>query len=270
MNNPLAIRNPKPNRFRPSLRVWLGLALGSLIILLAVTIAGALERVARREVMKVSSQNLENISQQMAREISFGMTRFGKEVMTEALLPTLRNPLSSPEQIRPLLDQFVALHPEFSYLGVVDIPSATVVASNAGLFEGGSAKGRPVFENGRKGLFLGDVHPAARLAELLPKASNGDALRFLDVGAPIMDAEGVKIRVLAAHISFEWTRQIREQILAPTRDLRGVEALLVDSAGKVVLAPNDSIKVGEPIRELVRGKWAILLQSVHGRMARHI
>lgn len=248
------IRDSLARQFRPSLRAWLGLALGSLIILLALTIAGALESVARREVMKVSSQNLENISQQMAREISLGMTRFAKEVQTEALLPTLRDPLSTAEQIRPLLDQFVALHPEFAYVGVIEIASATVTAANAGLFEGGSGAGRPVFENGRKGLFLGDVHEAVRLAELLPKPPSGDALRFLDVAAPIVDANGAKIRVLATHISFEWTRQLREQIISPIKDARGVEALLVDSSGKVVLAPNDSIKIGAPLAGLLKGQ----------------
>ena len=241
-----------PIRFRPSLRLWFGLALGFLIILLALTIAAALERIARREVMKVSSQNLENISRQMAREISFGMTRFAREVETETLLPTLRDPASSAREMRLLLDQFVALHPEFAYVGVIDIASGVALAANGGLFEGSSALGRPVFENGRKALFLGDVHPAVRLAELLPKLPNGDALRFLDVAAPIRDVNGATIRVLATHVSFEWTRQLREQILSPIRDARGVEALLVDSSGKVVLAPNDSIKVGTPISGLLK------------------
>jgi signal transduction histidine kinase/ActR/RegA family two-component response regulator len=241
-------------RIRASLRLWLGLALVTLIILLALTIAAALERIARREVMKVSSQNLENISRQMAREITFGMTRFAREVETEALLPTLRDPASSGKEMRPLLDQFVALHPEFSYVGVIDIASGVAIAANAGLFEGGSALGRPVFENGRKALFLGDVHPAVRLAELLPRLPNGDALRFLDVAAPIRDLNGATIRVLATHVSFEWTRQLREQILSPMRDARGIEALLVDSSGKVVLAPNDSIKVGTPIGDLLKNE----------------
>ena len=247
-----ATRARSLNRFRPSLRLWLGLALGSLIIVLALTIAAALERIARREVMKVSSQNIENISRQMAREISFGMTRFAREVETEALLPTLRDPASSAKEIRPLLDQFVALHPEFAYVGVVDVATGVAVAANGGLFEGGSALGRPVFENGRKGLFLGDVHPAVRLAELLPKLPNGDALRFLDVATPIRGVDGATIRVLATHVSVEWTRQLREQILSPIKDARGVEALLVDSAGKVVLAPNDSIKVGTPMASLLQ------------------
>jgi hypothetical protein len=87
------------------------LALGSLIILLALAIADALESVVRREVIKVLSQNLENISQQMAREISFGMTRFAKEIETTALLPTLCDPLTSPEQIRPLFEQIISFHP---------------------------------------------------------------------------------------------------------------------------------------------------------------
>ena len=240
-------------RFRPGLRLWLALALVSLILVLALAMAVILDNIARREVVKVSSQNLENISRQMAREISSGMSRFAREVETVALLSALRNPDSSANQMRPLLDQFVAHHPEFSYVSVIDIASGVVLAANAGLFEGGSAVGRPVFDNGRKGLFLGDVHPAVRLAELLPKPPSGDALRFLDVALPIIDDNGVAIRVLATHISFEWTRALRAQILSPMKDLRGIEALLVDSAGKVVLAPSDRIKVGEPIASVLKG-----------------
>lgn len=244
----------KNNWFRPGISLWLGIALGILIIALALTIAAALESIARREVMKVSAQNLENISRQMAREISFGMTRFAKEVETMALLPTLRNPVSSTDEIRSALDQFVALHPEFAYVGVIDIQTGIAIAANARLFEGGNLRDRPVFQNGRKGLFLGDVHPAVRLAELLPKLPNGEGLRFLDIALPITDANGAKIRVLATHISFEWTRQLREQILSPMKDTRGIEALLVDSAGKVVLSPNESIRVGTPIVDLLKNK----------------
>ncbi|WP_151633489.1 ATP-binding protein [Noviherbaspirillum aerium] len=249
---PLPPPSSVPLQFRPNLRLRFAVALAVTVLTLALGIAAVLENVASREVAKLSAQNLENISRQMAREISTGMSRFAIEIETQAQIPTLRNPSTKADDMRSILDRFVAHHPEFSYLGVIDVDSARVLAANAGLFEGGSATGRPIFENGKKGLFLGDVHPAVRLAELLPKPPSGDGLRFLDVSVPILDDGGQPTRVLAGHISFEWTRQLREQVLAPIRDARGIEIMLVDTTGKIVLTPNEEIKVGQPIAELVR------------------
>jgi signal transduction histidine kinase/ActR/RegA family two-component response regulator len=236
--------------FKPSLQIGLGLALTIVIFGLALGLAALLERIAEREVTRIASQNLENISKQMAREISAGMNRFAREVENEATLSVLRNPSATADDLRPVLDKFVRRYPEFAFVGIIDVPTAKVVAANGGLFEGGSAKNRPAFENAREKLFLGDVHPAVRLAELLPKLPNGDLLRFLDVGVPVFDERGQLIRVLATHVSFEWTRQVREQILAPIKDLRGVEAMLVDTTGKIVLPPGNDIKVGQPVAAL--------------------
>ncbi|HEV2612008.1 MAG TPA: ATP-binding protein [Noviherbaspirillum sp.] len=253
MQNPQPISEPH-GRKRPeriSLQIYLGIAFSVLFLILALVLAGTLDAFARREVLKLTHQNLENVTRQMARELSAGMNEFGKEVQAQALSHKLRDPNASAAEMREVLDGFVAIHPEFAFIGVIDIASAKVIAANGGIFEGGSAKGRPAFEEAKTSLFLGDVHDAVRLAELVPKSPNGEPARFLDASTPINDPEGKPFRVLAGHISFHWTDQVRNTVLAPLRASRGIEMLLLDTKGKVVLAPNDQIKTGTAIRSLL-------------------
>ncbi|MDB5840638.1 MAG: putative histidine kinase, classic [Herminiimonas sp.] len=233
-----------------SLHAYLGIALTILIVVLSLALAGFLDRLAQREVLRLAYKNLENTGQQMARELASGMNDFSREIRMQAQSPRLQDARSSPAELRAILDEFVQIHPEFAFLGVVDVATATIIAANNGIFEGGNAKGRPVFEEGKKGLFLGDVHEAVRLAELLPKPANGDPLRFLDVAFPIEDNSGRITRVLSAHVSFEWTNQVRENILGPLKHSHGMEILLLDTAGKVVLAPDDQIRIGTPLTSL--------------------
>jgi signal transduction histidine kinase/CheY-like chemotaxis protein len=246
---------------RISLQIYLGIAFSVLFLFLALVLAGTLDSFARREVLKLTHQNLENVTRQMARELSAGMNEFGKEVQTQALSRRLRDPQTPPAELREILNEFVAINPEFAFIGVIDIASATVLAANGGIFEGGSAKGRPAFEEAKDKLFLGDVHEAVRLAELVPRAPNGEPARFLDAATPINDADGKPFRVLAGHISFQWTDQVRNAVLAPLRASRGIEMLLLDTKGKVVLAPNDLIKTGTPIRSLIQADFGTATAS---------
>ena len=187
----------------------------------------------------------------MARELSAGMDGFARDVQLQATMEVFRDPNAAVGQMRGALDEFVRNRPEYSYISIADIASAHVIAASGGIFEGGSGTGRPVFEQGRKGLFIGDVHDAVSLANLLPKPENGEPLRFLDAAIPVNDASGTPFRVLSAHISWQWTNSIRDSVLGPLKERRDVALLLVNTAGKVVLAPDKSIPVGSTLSALV-------------------
>jgi signal transduction histidine kinase/ActR/RegA family two-component response regulator/HAMP domain-containing protein len=233
------------------LQTQIGLSLGGLILVLSLVLAVVLSSAAERQVLRISSENLENLSEQMARELSEGMDRFLVAVIDQ----TARHPFTAPNadvpEMRRALDQFVRNHPEFAYAAVVDVATTKVLAANGGIFEGGSAKGRPTFEQGKGGPYLGDVHDAVRLAELLPKPPGGETLRFLDVAAPILDASGVASRVFAAHVSWQWTHAVRDSVFGPVKDRRGVEIFLVDTTGKVVLAGANDVPVGTSLGSLI-------------------
>ena len=238
-------------RKRISLHVCLGAALSALILLLALVLAGTLGELAKREVASLAAVNLESLSQQMARELSSGMDLFSRDVQTQASRDIFRNPAASRADIRTALEQFAATRPEYAYLALIDARTGTVMAATGGIFEDGSALGRPVFEEGKKGPFVGDVHDAVRLAELLPRSALGEPLRFLDVSAPVRDSRGQVTRVLAAHIGWHWTDSLRAMVLGPVKERRGVELMMLDSRNKVVLAPAN-VPVGTMLEQLTR------------------
>lgn len=238
------------------LQTRLGLAVGMLMLLLSLGVAMLLLRAAEREYVRLASSNLSTLGDQMARELSAGMDRLGLEVQTQALRDLFREDTTPVAAMRQALDDFQRLHPEFAHASIVDAQSGRVLAATGGVFEGGSGRGRPTFERGKEGLFLGDVHDAVRLAELLPKPPDGEALRFLDVAAPIHDASGRVVRVLAAHVAWGWTDQVRTEVFGPVGERRGVQAVLVDSENKVVLASGPSLPVGTRLGPIIAAAGA--------------
>jgi signal transduction histidine kinase len=237
--------------WRWGLRERLGAALGALLVAATLALSLLLAAHAQTSLAALAKENIDALSSQMARELSHGMDRFAREIQLQATRPVFSKPDSTPDEMRRELEVIQKTYPEFAYLSVVDIASAKVVAATGGIFEGGSAKGRDIFEQGQKALFVADVHDAMRLANLLPKPASGEPLRFLDIAAPIR-VEGEKpARVLAAHLSWEWTKAMKEQVLAPAEAGRKVQIMLVDTAGRVVLTPDGSTAVGKPLTEVL-------------------
>ena len=234
-----------------SLHVWLGGALSALILLLAVAIAGTVGEMAKREVGALAAVNLENLSQQMARELSAGMDLFVRDAETLAARPIFHNPAASGSEVRAALDQFVASHPEYVSLALIDAQSGVLLWATTRVFEGNSAIGQPVYEEGRKGTFVGDVHDAVRLAELMPRTPLGEPLRFIDVAAPVRDDRGRVTRVMSTHISWRWADTVRGMVLGPIRARHGIELLIVDSHNRVVLAPS-SVPPGSTVDTLMQ------------------
>jgi len=247
------------------LQTRLGIVLGLLIVALSLALAFVLGEVAERRLMRLSATNLGVLTEQVARELSTGMNQFAKDVLTQTHRDLFRKPDASPDAMRSALEDFRRENPEFSFVAILDADTGRVEAAAQGVYEGGDLRGRPVFEQGRLGLALGDVHDAVRLASLLPKPVSGEPLRFLDVAAPIRDASGAVTRVFATHIGWEWTSQVRENVLGPIAQRQGVEIFLLDTASRVVLAASPgSPDVGSdlsvlqlwPSREPVQRRWS--------------
>ncbi|RZL43209.1 MAG: response regulator [Variovorax sp.] len=227
-----------------SLQARLGAMLAALVLGVSVVLAVLMATAAERQVLRQSAANLDVVSRQLARELATGMDGFAQAAVTQSLQDRFRNPASTTAAMRGALDDFLRANPAFAYAAVVDAGTARVLAASGGIFEGGDLSGRPSYEEGRRGLFVGDVHDAVRLAELLPPPGNGEKLRFLDASAPIRDDAGRIVRVFATHIGWQWTERLRNDIFGPLKTTHGVEALLVDSAGKVVLAATPDVPVG--------------------------
>lgn len=179
-------------------------------------------------------------------EVSFMMVdRLDRDMQSRAamlqVLGKLRA-LSQPDdigEIRGLLDRLQTEFPSIAWIGFTDA-QGKVLASSDGVLEGASLAQRPVYLEGRKTLFIGDVHEAVLLAKLLPNPT-GEAMKFVDISLPVYAADGSLVGVLASHLSWSWADEVRLSILEPIQQRRNVEFFVIGQDRTVLLAPKEMI-----------------------------
>ena len=125
-----------------------------------------------------------------------------------------RNPAAAEALLNRLQMNIAA----FSWIGVTD-DKGTVWAATNHILVGQSIAARPVFQEGIKGEFVGDVHDAVLLAKLLPNPS-GEPMKFVDISMPVKDNAGKTIGVLAAHLSWKWAEQLKQSMFQPMAERR--------------------------------------------------
>jgi hypothetical protein len=114
--------------------------------------------------------------------------------------------------------------PDYALLAFLS-PDGRVVADSKRLVEGQDASSRPFFQRARERAVVEDVHDAVMLARLV-RGPGGDLARFVDIAAPVRDAEGELVGVVAAHLDWSWAegveRRMREALGRPTSGFRAL------------------------------------------------
>lgn len=179
----------------------------------------------------------------MVDRLDRDMSGRSQELSVLSELQALRNP-DNVGEARALLNDLSEHFPSYSWIGLTNF-SGKVVASTDRLLEGVDISARPVFTNGLETTFIGDVHEAVLLAQLLPNPS-GEAMKFVDISMPVRDDAGALVGVLATHLSWEWADEVGRSLFEPLQKrLPGLEFLVVSKDGTVLLGPREMI--GKPI-----------------------
>ncbi|MHA6494274.1 diguanylate cyclase domain-containing protein [Pseudomonas borbori] len=221
-------------------------SLRSRFAILIALLVGALSWLLGTVISQDSSQRIrEEIGRDLA-EVSFMMVdRLDRDMEARAgmlqVLGQLRA-LSDPKnisEVRGLLDRLQAEFPSIAWIGFTDA-AGTVLASSNGILENVSIAQRPVYLEGKQGLFIGDVHEAVLLAKLLPNPT-GEAMKFVDISLPVKAQDGSLVGVLASHLSWSWADDVRLAILEPIQKRRSVEFFVIGTDRTVLLAPKEMI-----------------------------
>ncbi len=220
---------------KPSLRSALALAFGVSSVALTLALNGLVGQLATAEIQRAVQRDLADVAFQMRFMLDRGMFGRLRDIQVAAALPTMAEPGAPVEARRRILQKLKDTYPHYAWLGFL-APDGTVLASSDGLLEGVSAAPRPIFQEGRKGAYVGDVHDAVVLAKLLPPGPGDTLPRFVDVAAPVHAADGSLIGVLGAHINWRWASDIAETVLASSADKR-IDVLVVNKEGLVLLGP---------------------------------
>lgn len=137
---------------------------------------------------------------------------------------------------REALDRVLADHPDFSWIGYAT-RDGIVRAANEGLLVGQDVSERPWFVGGLKGAYAGDLHEAVLLAGA-PVSGLGEQSRLLDLAAPVRDAAGTVVGVLATHSPPTWASHIEESLRPSLQaELPGAEVLILSRDDDVLLGP---------------------------------
>lgn len=226
MSNLLLRQGPR------SFRTQLALSYALLGSLLAVSLAVGLGLVLARGERRAASAALHVTAGHAARLLGEGLSLRSREVQILAESPTLwEDGLDSP-RVAQALYRSQALNPFSAWIGVADA-NGTVRNATGNLLVGSSVGERPWYIAARKGVHVGDVHPAKLLGKMLPPSGDGGPQRFVDFAAPIR-RQGQLVGVLAIHGSWDWTRATLESLMPQARERRGVELLIFDRDGEMI------------------------------------
>ncbi|BAY47480.1 multi-sensor signal transduction histidine kinase [Scytonema sp. HK-05] len=216
-----------------SLRTRLGLAIGGVAFVLSILASLIVGHTTSEQVKVDVGQSLAQIAYQMADKLDRGMFERYRDIQIISALDIIRNPDSVSQQ-RTLLEKLQSTYTDYAWIGLTD-NKGIVQASTRKLLEGKDVSQRPWFIYGRRATYIGDVHDAVKLAKLLPNPTD-EPLRFVDIAVPVMNLQGQPQGVLAAHLSWTWSKEVEKSLLRSVEQ-RDKEMFVLSQNGNVLLAP---------------------------------
>jgi diguanylate cyclase (GGDEF)-like protein len=189
------------------------------------------------QIQEEAGGGLLQTARTMADRLSNEMATRAHDVKLLSQLDVLRS-LEDATAAREALERLQATLPAYAWIGMTDV-DGNVMASTGDVLLGKPIGTRPVFMNGRKGLWTGDVHEAVLLAKLAPHEP-GESVKFVDVAAPVEAADGEFRGVLALHLSWQWADQLRQSVLKPRGGKDDVQLMVIGRDGQMLLEPKTS------------------------------
>lgn len=124
-------------------------------------------------------------------------------------------------------------YPAYSWIGLTNEKGVVKAATNGHLV-GVDVSQRPWFSRGQQAPYVGDVHEAVLLAQLLAPQPGGQPLRFLDFAAPVVGADGCLKGVLAAHVHWRWGGDVLAAATPGDAVAAATEVLVVNAHNRVI------------------------------------
>lgn len=223
-----------------SLRSLFTLNFVVIIIILVSIVTSVISTRTTEEYKNQIGGMLSEVSYQMADKLDHYMWSRYKEVELLSKLDIFNN-LEDTAEISRLIEELQEHIPEYSWIGVLDI-EGNVISSTDRILQGKNISQRPVYKEAVKGPFIGDVHEAILLANLLPNPT-GEPMKFVDISIPIKDSNGNLKGILATHLSWKWAKELEDSIMKPLKNRNNLDLFIVSNDNTILLGPDDMLGV---------------------------
>lgn len=225
------------NRYAPGLRFWLGMSYGGLAVVLVLVVSVMVERMAARHLQEGMAATLSLSASDLSGRLEDGLRERLDDMRALSVLPLFDLEAIDPGALQGHFQQLARSFPDYAWIGLVDARGRVVVAKD-GLLEGVDVSGRPWFTGALQGPYVGDLHEAVLLEQLL-QTHGDEPLRFLDVAAPVRNPSGDVDGIIAAHLSWTWARRLARQLDPTLLGLDGAELIVMSAEGVAILGPGD-------------------------------
>jgi PAS domain S-box-containing protein len=210
-------------------------------LLLLLLVLSSAERIVGGELERRASQRVEQAASALADKVSRMLARRTSEI---DLLGVLARTDIRADAWRAQMQRIKSTSGSYVWIGATDASGKVQVATD-GLLEGGSIATRPVFTQGRHGVWFGSLHPPVALREPLRVYGLPVPTDLADIALPIFDGEGRHRGVIAAHLDARYFDDLIQEVLGPVEGQRFLKLAIVDGEGQVMLG--DRPEVAEPV-----------------------
>lgn len=205
-----------------------------LIVVLSAAVAEMWVLHASARLRQDAGLQMLQTARDMADRLSREMANRVNDVQLLSRIDLFRD-TRDPAAMRAALENLREGLPAYAWIGVTNA-DGVVVAATDDILVGKSIAQRPVFLNGRQGLWTGDVHEAVMLASFVPHGA-GESVKFVDAAAPVRGSDGTPRGVLALHMSWQWAAQVRDALLRPRGANPSLQLMVFGADGRLLLAP---------------------------------
>ena len=209
------LRDMDPRRSLVARIIWLMIALAASFAIAASIWAG---RVAREIVLQQHVRRLALETGQLASDLGQAVS---------ARLDALRA-AGDPVGAADVFERMARAYPDLGWIAVADT-DGTVLATAGSPAVGSSVHGQPWFSKGLHGPWIGVIEqtPPARRTPLLG-----------DLSAPVTDASGRVVAVIAAHLNWHWAAEDVERLHDTLNPSDPAQILVLDGAANVLVGPD--------------------------------
>ncbi|KAA2237576.1 sensor histidine kinase [Salinarimonas soli] len=224
---------------RPSLRLVFAMTIAVIGLVATAALAILASRETSERLRRDIGADLAELATHMADNLDRGMYERWRDIQVAAALDGVRD--SSPGVRSAAIERLRATYPDYAAILFVP-PDGVVQAATIPKVVGADVGKRDYFVEGSKAPFVGDVHDAILLANLLANDPR-DPPRFVDLAAPVQAADGSFAGVLAAHLYWSWAEDL-ERALRRAAHVRHpeIDVFVLARDGTVLLGPRELLK----------------------------
>lgn len=203
------------------------------VLVLAIALV-ATELIVRAELQRRAEYRVEQAAALYADQVSQVIARRAAELELLARSAVLQSGSADLAALRAELERLKATSPAYVWIGIAD-GQGRVRAATEGVLEGGSIGAEPWFATGRSGPRFGSLRDPGPLRTELARVGREAPGSIADLSVPVVAPGGDARGVLVAHLDGRYFESLRRNVLGPEVARRGLDLLLLDGGGRVLL-----------------------------------